>query len=82
MAYTAKYASAFYGPFRDALASAPKPGELLAPSAPWRSQGSLDAMPRAMDLWAALPTSCCRAGGPRLLALSCTVPSKDQAATY
>ncbi|EFN53368.1 hypothetical protein CHLNCDRAFT_137125 [Chlorella variabilis] len=25
MAYTAKYASAFYGPFRDALASAPKP---------------------------------------------------------
>lgn len=28
MSYTAKYASAFYGPFRDALASAPKPGEL------------------------------------------------------
>ena len=27
MAYTAKYASAFYGPFRDALASAPKPGQ-------------------------------------------------------
>lgn len=27
MAYTAKYASAFYGPFRDALASAPQPGE-------------------------------------------------------
>jgi len=27
MAYTAKYASAFYGPFRDALASAPKAGE-------------------------------------------------------
>ena len=26
MAYTAKYASAFYGPFRDALASAPKAG--------------------------------------------------------
>jgi porphobilinogen synthase len=26
MAYTAKYASAFYGPFRDALASAPRPG--------------------------------------------------------
>lgn len=26
MAYTAKYASAFYGPFRDALASAPKVG--------------------------------------------------------
>ena len=26
MAYTAKYASAFYGPFREALASAPKPG--------------------------------------------------------
>jgi len=26
MAYTAKYASAFYGPFRDALASAPKSG--------------------------------------------------------
>ncbi len=26
MAYTAKYASAFYGPFRDALASAPQPG--------------------------------------------------------
>ena len=36
MAYTAKYASAFYGPFRDALASAPKPGKLLAPSAAWR----------------------------------------------
>ena len=27
LAYTAKYASAFYGPFRDALASAPQPGE-------------------------------------------------------
>ncbi|HMQ87856.1 MAG TPA: porphobilinogen synthase [Flavilitoribacter sp.] len=27
MAYTAKYASAFYGPFRDALDSAPKDGE-------------------------------------------------------
>lgn len=27
MAYTAKYASAFYGPFRDALASAPQPSE-------------------------------------------------------
>ncbi len=27
MAYTAKYASAFYGPFRDALASAPKLGD-------------------------------------------------------
>jgi porphobilinogen synthase len=27
MSYTAKYASAYYGPFRDALASAPKPGE-------------------------------------------------------
>ena len=26
MSYTAKYASAFYGPFRDALASAPKSG--------------------------------------------------------
>ncbi len=26
MAYTAKYASAFYGPFRDALDSAPRPG--------------------------------------------------------
>ena len=26
MAYTAKYASAFYGPFRDALASAPAAG--------------------------------------------------------
>eukprot|EP00217_Crustomastix_stigmatica_P007578 CAMPEP_0183798546 /NCGR_PEP_ID=MMETSP0803_2-20130417/19137_1 /TAXON_ID=195967 /ORGANISM="Crustomastix stigmata, Strain CCMP3273" /LENGTH=391 /DNA_ID=CAMNT_0026043231 /DNA_START=15 /DNA_END=1190 /DNA_ORIENTATION=+ len=26
MSYTAKYASAFYGPFRDALASAPRPG--------------------------------------------------------
>jgi delta-aminolevulinic acid dehydratase/porphobilinogen synthase len=33
MAYTAKYASAFYGPFRDALASAPQPGEPLAHSA-------------------------------------------------
>ena len=27
MSYTAKYASAFYGPFRDALASAPKRGD-------------------------------------------------------
>jgi len=27
MAYTAKYASAFYGPFRDALGSAPKTGD-------------------------------------------------------
>ncbi|PSC76206.1 delta-aminolevulinic acid dehydratase [Micractinium conductrix] len=27
MAYTAKYASAFYGPFRDALASVPKAGQ-------------------------------------------------------
>lgn len=27
MAYTAKYASAFYGPFRDALSSAPKKGD-------------------------------------------------------
>ncbi len=27
MAYTAKYASAFYGPFRDALGSAPKAGD-------------------------------------------------------
>jgi porphobilinogen synthase len=27
MAYTAKYASAFYGPFRDALDSAPRPGD-------------------------------------------------------
>lgn len=27
MSYTAKYASAFYGPFRDALQSAPKPGQ-------------------------------------------------------
>ncbi len=26
MSYTAKYASAFYGPFREALASAPTPG--------------------------------------------------------
>jgi hypothetical protein len=31
MSYTAKYASAFYGPFREALASAPAPG-----SATWR----------------------------------------------
>lgn len=30
MAYTAKYASAFYGPFREALASAPKPGRCPA----------------------------------------------------
>ena len=29
MAYTAKYASAFYGPFRDALASAPAAGSDL-----------------------------------------------------
>ena len=27
LAYTAKYASAFYGPFRDALGSAPKAGD-------------------------------------------------------
>ena len=27
LAYTAKYASAFYGPFRDALQSAPKKGD-------------------------------------------------------
>ena len=27
MSYTAKYASAFYGPFREALASAPKKGD-------------------------------------------------------
>ena len=27
MSYTAKYASAFYGPFRDALESAPKEGD-------------------------------------------------------
>jgi porphobilinogen synthase len=27
MAYTAKYASAFYGPFRDSLESAPKFGD-------------------------------------------------------
>ena len=27
MSYTAKYASAFYGPFRDALSSAPKHGD-------------------------------------------------------
>lgn len=27
MSYTAKYASAYYGPFRDALASAPKAGQ-------------------------------------------------------
>ena len=27
MSYTAKYASAFYGPFRDALSSAPKSGD-------------------------------------------------------
>ena len=27
MSYTAKYASAFYGPFRDALQSAPKSGD-------------------------------------------------------
>ena len=27
MSYTAKYASAFYGPFRDALDSAPKSGD-------------------------------------------------------
>ena len=32
MAYTAKYASAFYGPFRDALASAPQPGEHIGAS--------------------------------------------------
>lgn len=32
MAYTAKYASAFYGPFRDALASAPQPGGQRAPA--------------------------------------------------
>ena len=31
MAYTAKYASAFYGPFRDALASAPAACELPLP---------------------------------------------------
>jgi porphobilinogen synthase len=30
MAYTAKYASGFYGPFRDALDSAPKSGNKLA----------------------------------------------------
>ena len=34
MAYTAKYASAFYGPFREALASAPKPGALMSPTTP------------------------------------------------
>jgi porphobilinogen synthase len=28
MSYCAKYCSAYYGPFRDALASAPKAGEL------------------------------------------------------
>lgn len=27
MSYTAKYASSFYGPFRDALASAPATGQ-------------------------------------------------------
>lgn len=31
MSYTAKYASALYGPFRDALDSAPKPGEREIP---------------------------------------------------
>ena len=34
MAYTAKYASAFYGPFRDALASAPQPGGSVLLSVP------------------------------------------------
>lgn len=28
MSYTAKYASSFYGPFRDALASAPAAGKV------------------------------------------------------
>ena len=32
MSYTAKYASAFYGPFRDALASAPKAGARAPPA--------------------------------------------------
>jgi hypothetical protein len=40
MAYTAKYASAFYGPFRDALASAPQPGS-PAVIAPLASQSPL-----------------------------------------
>ena len=31
MSYTAKYASAFYGPFRDALDSAPKHGDKKKP---------------------------------------------------
>lgn len=34
MAYTAKYASAFYGPFRDALASAPATGMYCLPVCP------------------------------------------------
>ncbi len=43
MSYTAKYASAFYGPFRDALESAPKFGDKKnLPDEPGQSQGSLD----------------------------------------
>lgn len=32
MSYTAKYASAYYGPFRDALASAPAEGKPPIPT--------------------------------------------------
>lgn len=35
MSYTAKYASAYYGPFRDALASAPAEGEPIPPPPPF-----------------------------------------------
>lgn len=31
MSYSAKYASAFYGPFRDALDSAPKEADVVVP---------------------------------------------------
>lgn len=55
MAYTAKYASAFYGPFRDALASAPKPGQAHRRIPPNKKEYQVSAVKLSLLLLLLLP---------------------------
>jgi len=55
MSYTAKYASAFYGPFRDALDSAPKFGDKktyqMIPPIDWKPCAKCSSIPRKEQIF-------------------------------
>lgn len=67
MSYTAKYASAFYGPFRDALGSAPKASapEAEAPAAPRRRRPGGRVVPPNKRTYQQDPANARRCARPR-----------------